>query len=146
MIQTSHYHYYNLYLSLLIYISIFIYRNIYQHDTIAELEESLRLLLVTQAEILCIFLLIESALPRVEHLLSHSAILHVEYSVCIALYIWVVCDHNAGRAACAIDVQQQIHYLHRIRCVQITRGLIQQEQFRIIRECACDGHTLLLTA
>lgn len=68
----------------------------------------------------------ESDLALIEHLFDESAVLDVQDTVGIAFEVGIVGDHDVGSLASEIDVEKQVHDLHRRRNVQVTGGLIEK--------------------
>ena len=59
--------------------------------------------------------------------------------------IWLVCDHDDGRAV-LVQAMQNVHNFNAGLGVQITRGFVCQNQRRLIDQRARNRDTLLLSA
>jgi hypothetical protein len=51
-----------------------------------------------------------------------------------------------GRTSVFIQVLQKIDYIFSVLCVKVSRGLIHQQEVRLVGERSGDGDSLLLTA
>ena len=57
--------------------------------------------------------------------------------------IWIV-RHNNNRLTFPVQVTEDLHDLDTGLAVKIPGRLITEKDFRIVDQCPCDGHTLLL--
>ena len=78
-------------------------------------------------------------------ILDDQAVEQMDRAVRMARVARIVRDHD-DRRALAVQIAQQLHHRLAVRRIEVSRGLVSEENERLARDGARDGDTLLLTA
>src|SRR6267143_1552454 len=80
------------------------------------------------------------------HSVDDNSIAHVHDAVEIRCCFRVVRDHDDGLAQIFVQLPQHLQHDFRVFRIQISRGLVGEENLRLIDDRARDGHALLFAA
>jgi len=77
--------------------------------------------------------------------INHSAVEEMDRAVSVAGEARVVSNHANGGAA-AVEFAQQVHDRFAVGRIEVSGGLVGEQDERIAHDRARDGHALLLTS
>src|SRR5207249_8780598 len=80
------------------------------------------------------------------HAVDDHAVAHVHHAVEIRGCFGVVCDHDNGLAQILVQLAQHLQDDFRVFGIEVARGFVSEENFRLIDDRPRDGYALLLTA